>query len=139
MAWLGNCPLETFRFKFSLIVATVGRIEPLVRLLDSLDLQRFRGFEVIVVDQNKPGVIDEILSRFQLRFAIQHLRCATGLSLSRNAGLRHSRGQILAFPDDDCWYAPNGLEDVANLLNAHEEWDGLTVRLADPKNPRCFP
>ena len=37
---------------FSLVVATLGRTQELVRLFESLSQQTRRDFEVIVVDQN---------------------------------------------------------------------------------------
>jgi glycosyltransferase involved in cell wall biosynthesis len=39
---------------FSLIVCTVGRTKPLLRLLNSLSVQQFEDFELVIVDQN-PG------------------------------------------------------------------------------------
>ena len=50
---------------FSLIVCTLGRQDPLRRLLESLVRQRFRDFEVVVVDQNEPGVLDGLIDGFR--------------------------------------------------------------------------
>ena len=38
---------------------------------------------------------------------------------------------IVAFPDDDCWYPPDLLERVAAFLVAHPGWDGLCGRSVD--------
>jgi GT2 family glycosyltransferase len=38
---------------------------------------------------------------------------------------------VIAFPDDDCWYGPNLLEDVARLLTAGAGTDGVTGRSVD--------
>jgi glycosyltransferase involved in cell wall biosynthesis len=114
--------------KFSLITTTLGRTHELARLLKSVDAQTCRDFEVIVVDQNSRNVLDPILEPFRDRFPISHIRSAKGASRGRNAGLARARGEIITFPDDDCWYPPKLLEDVATLFAVHTEWDGLSGR-----------
>jgi GT2 family glycosyltransferase len=41
------------------------------------------------------------------------------------------RGDVVAFPDDDCWYPPDFLAWAARALHEHPEWDGLTGRSVD--------
>jgi glycosyltransferase involved in cell wall biosynthesis len=124
--------------KFTLIVATVGRTCELKRLLESLKIQTYRNFEVIVVDQNLPGFLQEVLDPFQESFPILRLRSEIGLSHARNVALDQVRGHIVAFPDDDCWYAADLLERVESLLANHPDWDGLTGQPVDPANPCGF-
>src|SRR5262249_2604201 len=94
----------------SLVTCTLGdRKERLARLLQSLAPQGFRAFELIVVDQNPPGYIDEILQTCGAGLRIKHVRSAPGLSAARNVGLAQANGQIVGFPDDDCWYLPDTL------------------------------
>lgn len=90
----------------SLIVCTLGRKEPLARLLASLERQDNRSFEVVIVDQNEGEYLRPIIERFGSTLAIRHLRSPKGLSRARNVGLRHCKGHIVGFPDDDCWYGP---------------------------------
>ncbi len=91
------------------------------------------------MDQNAPGFLIESLEPFQLSFPILHVRSPSGLSAARNVGLDHAIGQIIAFPDDDCWYASDVLETVANLLMLHSDWAGLTGRLVDPTETKGYP
>jgi hypothetical protein len=37
-------------------------------------------------------------------------------------------GDVVAFPDDDCWYDSHLLEKVASLLARHPEWSGVSGR-----------
>ena len=98
----------------SLIVATINRVAELERLLASLDVQTNQDFEVIVVDQNPDDRIVEVLkSHSGLR--ILHLHSEPGLSQARNVGLSHANGDVLAIPDDDCWYP-------RDLLSVIDEW-----------------
>jgi glycosyltransferase involved in cell wall biosynthesis len=117
--------------KFSLVLATVGRTEELGRCLRALDAQTYRNFELIVVDQNPDDRLAPILEEYECRFTLRHLRSERGLSRARNVGLRHLAGEVIAFPDDDCWYPTGLLEAVAVKLACRPEWDGLTTRVAD--------
>jgi glycosyltransferase involved in cell wall biosynthesis len=100
----------------SLIVCTFGRASSLQRLLHSLTLQQNARFEVILVDQNPPGTLDEMVAPFARQLTLRHVRSAKGLSRARNVGLTHCAGAIVGFPDDDCWYDPGVTARVAALF-----------------------
>jgi len=117
--------------RFSLIMATVGRTEEVKRFLEHLDRQTYRDFELIVVDQNPDDRLVPILETYKSRFPILHLRSERGLSRARNVGLKHISGDIVAFPDDDCWYPPDLLERVARFFREHSDIDVLTGRSVD--------
>jgi GT2 family glycosyltransferase len=117
--------------RFSLIVGTVGRTHQLMRFLGSIDAQSFQDLELIVVDQNPDDRLVPVLRQFATRFRLQHMRSELGLSRARNLGLRGITGEIIAFPDDDCWYPPDLLDSVNRRLLASSELDGLTGRCTD--------
>jgi len=112
--------------RFSLILATVGRVEEPKSFLASLDSQTYRDFELIVVDQNPGDRLEAILQPYRKSFSILHLRSAKGLSRARNVGLKYISGDIVAFPDDDCWYPPDLLRRVFRFFQEHPDTDGLT-------------
>lgn len=114
--------------KFSLILATLHRTGEVDYFLKTLDAQTYRDFELIVVDQNADDRLLPLLNPYQSRFPILHLRSEKGLSLARNAGLNHISGDLVAFPDDDCAYPPNLLEDVALFFEKNPDVSGLTGR-----------
>src|SRR5258708_7909985 len=97
---------------FSLIVCTLGRKGSLRRLFRSLDAQSLPDFEVIIVDQNPPGFLDEVVDLYRSQFRIVCVLAKPGLSSARNVGLAHAAGRVIAFPDDDCWYKPDTLSEV---------------------------
>jgi glycosyltransferase involved in cell wall biosynthesis len=123
----------------SLIVATIHRVDELDRLLVSLEQQTTSDFEVIVVDQNPDDRVVRLLEAHH-RLAIRHLRSARGLSRARNVGLSAACGELIAIPDDDCWYPPELLAAVAAWFDAHPRFGllGTMVRTADnqPSGPR---
>lgn len=114
--------------KFSLIVATVGRTSELHRLLTSLDDQTYKNFELIVVDQNLDDRLENVIASFCDRLTIIHLTSPLGVSRARNAGIQKITGDIVGFPDDDCWYPHDLLQNVIRLLE-QGHCDGVTGRV----------
>jgi GT2 family glycosyltransferase len=115
---------------FDLVVATVGRVDELDRLLDSLERQTHRRFVVHVVDQNGDDRLRPVLSSHP-RLDLVHLRSEPGLSRARNAALERLSADLVAFPDDDCVYAPDLLERVAERFAGDPGLGGLSGRAAD--------
>ncbi len=114
--------------KYSLLLATLDRVEDVDRFLASLSSQTFQDFEVLVIDQNEDDRLVPILDQYSWLFPIQRLRCARGHSRAFNHGLAHARGEFVAFPDDDCWYDPDLLERVAARFAADRSAAGITGR-----------
>src|SRR5215218_759571 len=117
--------------RFSLVLATVGRTDELRRFLAHLDTQTHREFELVVVDQNKDERLKPILEPYRGKFPILHLPSEQGLSRARNVGIEHARGDVIGFPDDDCWYPPDLLAYIATFLERHPEVGGINGRMAD--------
>lgn len=114
--------------KFSLIVATKNRTQELERLFQSLTAQTSTDFEVIISDQNEDDRLAEILRRFEQKLKIKYTTSDSGISRARNAGIALAEGEILAFPDDDCAYAPDLLERVSAFFERHPETAYLNGR-----------
>jgi len=114
---------------FDLVVATVGRVSELERLLASLETQTHRAFRVLLVDQNDDDRLEPILGEQHLE--IVRLHAERGLSGARNAALGDIRSDLVAFPDDDCLFAPELLDRVARRFAGEPALDGLTGRAID--------
>lgn len=114
-----------------LVVATIGRTGELERFLGSAAAQTYRRLRVIVVDQNPDDRLEAILSPFASELEIRHLRAERGLSRARNLGLAEVSSDLVAFPDDDCWYPPDLLARVVERFEAHRDWDGLSACCTD--------
>lgn len=117
---------------FSLIIGTIDRLDELGRLLSSLDRQTYHNFEVIVVDQSRDDRFAALIDDYRRRMSIVHLRSdQRGASRARNLGLKNTNGDIIAFPDDDCWYPADLLNETAEWFQQNSEIDGLSVRSLD--------
>ncbi len=101
----------------SLLIATIGRTTELSRLLESICQQSHKRVEVLICDQNPVGYLDNTLAPYRQRLQLQVISSPpVGVSAARNALLPHTKGDILSFPDDDCWYAPDTLEKVVTFF-----------------------
>jgi glycosyltransferase involved in cell wall biosynthesis len=118
--------------RVSLVVTTLGRTTQLERLFESLVVQDYKSFEVIVVDQNSDDRLGYLFERDRWPFALTriHTPNARGLSRGRNVGWRSARGEWIVFPDDDCWYPSWFLSRASQLMSASDA-DILTGRAAD--------
>ena len=91
----------------SLIICTRNRCEQLKRCLASVSRISFeRRWELIVVDNGSADDTSGIIQAFSKTASVPvtHVfETAPGLANARNAGLKHARGIILAFTDDDCY------------------------------------
>jgi glycosyltransferase involved in cell wall biosynthesis len=116
--------------KFSLIVATLGRVEEINRLFASLAAQAHQDFEVILVDQNPDNRLGASVAKYSKKFSLQHMGSTPGLSHARNIGLAAITGDVVAFPDDDCVYPASLLERVAEHLTSNPTCSGITGRPA---------
>lgn len=101
---------------FSLVCVTNNRRSEFERLLDSLLLQA-KIFELIIIDQNKNCLIEDLVSNYSKHFDIIHKKVSfNNLSKGRNLGVKYSRGKVLCFPDDDCWYSPDFFSGLEKYL-----------------------
>ena len=91
---------------FSIIVCIYKKDYKFYKLFRSLNLQSFKNFEVVLVDQN--NFLLNIKKNFY-NFNIKHIKSKKGLSRSRNIGINFSKGRYICFPDDDCFYDKNTL------------------------------
>lgn len=55
---------------FTLIVATLGRSDEIRRLFDSLLMQSYKEFDVIIVDQNSDNRVFKIYNEYKNRMSI---------------------------------------------------------------------
>jgi len=121
----------------SLIVATVGRTIELDTLFDSLAAQTCKDFDVIVVDQNQDERLFPRVQRARmLGIPLTHLRNhPPNLSAARNLGIAAARGEWVGFPDDDCWYEPTLLEQLAERFRCDDPMSGAAVRWEEFGDP----
>lgn len=107
--------------KVSIVIPTYNRPLFLERLLNSIEKQTFRDYEVIVVDDNSPNKkeIERILHRYKKSLpSLIYLPNEKnyGAPYSRNSGIYRSSGELIALVDDDDEWMPAKLEKQINYF-----------------------
>lgn len=100
----------------SVVVCTLNRRGPLEKTLESLAKQQFArsAFEVVVVDNGSTDGTQALLEhRSQTDSNLRYVdEARKGLSVARNEGVTHARGEVIAFIDDDALASSSWLESV---------------------------
>ncbi|MEV0419694.1 glycosyltransferase family 2 protein [Streptosporangium canum] len=117
--------------RVSLVVTTIGRPESLDRLLHSVFEQSLPVTEMIVVDQSGATGTAEVVERWRERLPVRRVTTPRGLSAGRNAGVAAlSEYDVVGFPDDDTWYAPETLAQVCAAIGAYGVVSGMLLDAA---------
>ncbi|MFZ5845644.1 MAG: glycosyltransferase family A protein [Patescibacteria group bacterium] len=99
--------------KISVLIITRNRANSLARCLRSLTHQGLPPDEVIVVDNNSVDQTPRVCTSFSSSLPLVYLKeKRLGIPYARNASIRVSRGEILAFLDDDCLASRNWLVQI---------------------------
>ncbi len=106
--------------KLSIIIPTINRKIELEELLISIqNYVNDIAFEVIIIDQNPVGYLDDLISKFNSSLKISHhLVNFKGLSKAKNYGAKLAKGEYLTFPDDDCKIFTNTYSNALATLES---------------------
>jgi cellulose synthase/poly-beta-1,6-N-acetylglucosamine synthase-like glycosyltransferase len=122
--------------KVSIIIPAFGTAKYIRETLESVFVQTFESFEAIVINDGSPDTdeLEQVLAPYQGRI-VYFKQVNRGLAGARNTGIRHARGEYLAFLDsDDCWL-PDYLASQLKLFEATPSLDVVysdAQRFGDP-------
>lgn len=110
-------------FSAVLCAYTMDRWADIERAVASLRAQTRAPLEIVLVSDHNPELLAAATATFP------DVRCVAnagsrGLSDARNTGVRHARGEIVGFLDDDAAAAPDWVEQ---MLAAYEDDDVVGV------------
>lgn len=128
-------------YKFSLVLATYGRLDEVRDFFDSIVNSDYNlsKVEIIVVDQNDSINLDQIIKSYNDKVNIKHIKSQVkGLSKNRNIGINISSGEYIAFPDDDCKYMKDTLKIVDEHFEKNKDLYAIMGRIIDENGDDCI-
>jgi GT2 family glycosyltransferase len=107
----------------SVVICTRDRAESLAKTLESVLVQDYARYEVLVVDQSAGEETLRLVGRLGSRDPrLRYLRLELpGLSRAYNAGIRQTEGSLLAFTDDDVVVPAGWLGKVVAAFAQHPD------------------
>ena len=107
----------------SVVIPTYNHAHFLGRALQSVVVQTYTNWEIVVVDNYSQDNTDEVINQFKDP-RIKHLKIHNNgvIAASRNRGICEANGEWLAFLDsDDCWYREK--LDIMLRVEAADSYD----------------
>lgn len=122
--------------RVSVIVPVKDRCELLLALLDALEAQTLREFEVIVIDDGSTDGSAEATRRMVAGRPVYLLDGGgQGAVAARTLGVRKASSSVLAFTDSDCAPFPNWLEEGVRAIEQGADLVNGRTRPARPMLP----
>jgi len=127
--------------KVSVIIPTYNRLPVLKEAVDSVLVQDFEDFELIVVDDGSTDGTPEEVKKYGGRVKLlQHLE-NRGVSATRNRGILHAKGKYIAFLDSDDLWVKGKLKAQVSFLDDNPQYplcyaDEIWIRRGKRVNPK---
>ena len=103
----------------SIIVPCYNSERYIVQSIESVIMQTFQQWEMIIVDDCSTDNSADIIKKYEAKdFRIRYLKTnepSGSPSIPRNIGIREARGRYIAFLDSDDIWLPKKLEEQLNL------------------------
>ncbi|MCH5326720.1 MAG: glycosyltransferase [Duncaniella sp.] len=109
--------------RFSVIVPVYNRIDEVSELMESLQAQTSKDFEIIVVEDGSTSPCGAIVEAYPDVDSHYYYKENEGRSIARNYGMERARGEWLIFFDSDCVIPPRYFEILGRELDANPQLD----------------
>jgi glycosyltransferase involved in cell wall biosynthesis len=106
---------------FSIIIPLYNRPQEIKELLETLTLQTYKNFEVLVIEDGSKDDAEQIVKSFSDRLDLKYyLKENAGQGFARNYAFERATGDYFIIFDSDCLIPDDYLEIVNNSLT--ENW-----------------
>jgi glycosyltransferase involved in cell wall biosynthesis len=118
----------------SVVICTRNRPDLIGAALDSVLANTYPAFDVVVIDQSDDDRTGQEVKRTSAAHPnLRYIHSTTpGLSRAYNRGIRESRGELLAFTDDDCIAPPDWIARIVRAFESDVEAELLYGQVLRP-------
>lgn len=110
--------------RVSVVIPAYAAARFIAATLDSVAAQRYRDFEIIVVDDGSPDDTKLVVDSWLAEAGVSGVcvRRPNGrIAAARNTGLKAAKGELVALLDHDDFWTPDKLERTVAEFDAHPE------------------
>ena len=102
----------------SVIVPVYNVEKSLKRCLESILVQSWNNYEIILVDDGSTDRSAQICDSYAEKYEMIRVihKENNGLSDTRNRGIEQASGEYVYFPDSDDWLEPNTFSDLSDVI-----------------------
>jgi len=124
------------KIKVSVIIPVYNGEKTLKECLDSVINQKFKNYEIIVVDNNSTDKTKSIIEELQKKYKniVYIFEEKLGRGAARNAGIEKANGEIIAMTDSDCITPKNWIKEITKPIIKENENVVLGFELAKNDN-----
>lgn len=104
----------------SICIPAYKRVDYLKRLLDSIEMQTFRRFEVIITDDSPDQIISDFIGVQNYNYSCRYFKNqpAKGTPLNWMEGMKYAKGDWIKIIHDDDWLTDqNSLQKYAEAIS----------------------
>jgi GT2 family glycosyltransferase len=110
--------------RISIIILTFNRANFLKNILNCLSRQTIKPFEVIIIDNFSRDETKNVVFNFKKKLPIRYrLEKKKNLAELRNVGIKLSRGDTVAFLDDDTEISKNWIKNLKDYFEKNKDVD----------------
>lgn len=135
---------NTSQPRVSVILPTYNRAEIITKCIDSVILQSYNNWELIICDDCSTDNTEDVCRHYSTKMSkVQYLKSSSrnGLPKNRNIGLKQARGELIFFIEDDLVLERECLEILVatyDNLRINNSVGGIAPRLIE-KNGKIYP
>lgn len=122
----------------SVIIPTYKTQGGVIHSVDSVLNQTYQDIEVIVIDDNDPQSdcrkqTENLMKKYEGNPKVIYIKHAINKNgaAARNTGIRASKGEYIAFLDDDDEFLPTKLEKQLLFLEQHSEFQAVYCKILE--------
>ena len=107
--------------KFSVVIPVYNKADTICEALESIFSQTFSDYEIVIIDDGSNDNLNDKIAHHLKPWVKVITQKNSGVSVARNTGINHSKGDYICFLDADDLWKPNHLEEFNRLIIKYPE------------------